>query len=152
MNAPSQGSASLAHKIQRLGHLDIPGGGQVVVQGKHAFLGHMKPPYGTTILDISDPRKPRVVAEIKLETDRSHTHKVRVAGDIMVTNVEHNNRRVVRAPNWSSRWGASRRRKSWRPNSGSRSRDWRRWRPNWPAAMPKADSRCGISRIPPSRA
>lgn len=97
MNAPSQGSATLAHKVQRLGHLDIPGGGQVVVQGHHAFIGHMRPPYGTTILDISDPRKPRVVAEIKLENDRSHTHKVRVAGDIMVTNVEHNNRRVVRA-------------------------------------------------------
>lgn len=96
MNAPSQGSA-LAHNVRRLGHLDIPGGGQVVVQGHHAFLGHMRPPYGTTILDISDPRKPRVVAEIKLENDRSHTHKVRVAGDIMVTNVEHNNRRVVRA-------------------------------------------------------
>ena len=97
MNAPLQGSATLAHNVQRLAHLDLTGGGQVVVQGHHAFIGHMRPPYGTTILDISDPRKPRVVAEIKLDNDRSHTHKVRVAGDIMVTNVEHNNRRVVRA-------------------------------------------------------
>lgn len=96
MNAPLQGSAVLAHNIRQQGHLDLPGGGQVVVQGHHAFIGHMRPPHGTTILDISDPRKPRVVAEIKLEHDRSHTHKVRVAGDIMITNVEHNNRRVVR--------------------------------------------------------
>src|SRR3972149_6879709 len=97
MNAPSQGSATLAHKVRRLAHLDIPGGGQVVVQGNYAYIGHMRPPHGTPILDISDPRKPRVAAEIKLENDRSHTHKVRVAGDIMVTNVEHNTRRVVRA-------------------------------------------------------
>ncbi|HSN41069.1 MAG TPA: hypothetical protein VLT92_12835 [Burkholderiales bacterium] len=91
-----QGSAMLAHKFRRLSHLDLPGGGQVVVQGNYAFVGHMKPPHGTTILDISDPRKPRVVAEIKLDRDRSHTHKVRVAGNVMITNVEHNNRRVVR--------------------------------------------------------
>ena len=96
MNPVQQESIALAHKVRRLAHLDLPGGGQVVVQGHHAFIGHMRPPHGTTILDVSDPRKPRVVAEIKLENDRSHTHKVRVAGDIMVTNVEHNNRRVVR--------------------------------------------------------
>ncbi|MDP1717682.1 MAG: hypothetical protein Q8L40_06365, partial [Burkholderiales bacterium] len=96
MNAPQRGSAILSHNIKRLSHLDLPGGGQVVVQGHHAFIGHMKPPYGTTILDISDPRQPRIVAQIKLDHDRSHTHKVRVNGDIMITNVEHNNRRVVR--------------------------------------------------------
>ena len=56
----------LAHHVRRIGHLDLPGGGQVVVQGDHAFIGHMKPPHGTTIVDIADPRRPKVVAQIEL--------------------------------------------------------------------------------------
>ena len=41
----------LSRNIRRLGHLDIPGGGQVVVQDGYAFVGHMKPPMGTSIID-----------------------------------------------------------------------------------------------------
>ncbi|MFN7085630.1 MAG: hypothetical protein ACK4N4_03270 [Burkholderiales bacterium] len=92
----AQPGAKLAHRMKRLSHLDLAGGGQVVVQGGYAFVGHMRPPHGTTIIDVADPRRPRIVAEIRLDHDRSHTHKVRVAGDIMITNVEHGNRRVVR--------------------------------------------------------
>ena len=33
----------LARNVRRIGHLDLPGGGQVVVQGNHAIVGHMKP-------------------------------------------------------------------------------------------------------------
>ncbi len=57
----------------------------------------MEPPHGTTVIDIKDPRKPKVVAEIALEDMRSHTHKVRVVGDIMITNVEQNERHATRA-------------------------------------------------------
>jgi hypothetical protein len=90
----------LARNIRRLGHIDIPGGGQVVVDGDHAFVGHMKPPHGTTILDISDPRNPRIAAKIDLPDDSSHTHKVRVVrGDLMLTNVEQNNRHFLRKGN-----------------------------------------------------
>ena len=39
----------LARNIRRIGHLDLPGGGQVVVQDGYAYIGHMKPPHGTTI-------------------------------------------------------------------------------------------------------
>jgi len=49
-NVPS--SSPLAHRVKRLGHLDLPGSGQVVVQGNHAFLGHMEAPHGTTIVDV----------------------------------------------------------------------------------------------------
>lgn len=86
----------LARNIRRLGHLDLPGGGQVVVQNGYAYIGHMKPPYGTTIVDVSDPKNPNVTAQIMLADDFSHTHKVRVAGDLMITNVEQNRRHFLR--------------------------------------------------------
>ncbi len=86
----------VADRVRRIGSLDIPGGGQVVVQGNYAFVGHMKPPHGTTIIDVSDPAAPAVVAEIPTDGPYSHTHKVRVAGDLMITNVEQNNRHFLR--------------------------------------------------------
>ncbi|MGF1630146.1 MAG: hypothetical protein ACFCUT_11810 [Kiloniellaceae bacterium] len=86
----------LACNIRRVAHLDLPGGGQVVVQDGFAYIGHMKPPYGTTILDVSDPKNPRIAAQIMLGDDFSHTHKVRVAGDLMITNVEQNRRHFLR--------------------------------------------------------
>src|SRR5690242_662673 len=69
-------SPALAHRMKRLGHLDLAGGGQVVVQGDHAFVGHMEAPYGTTILDVSNPARPRIIAEIRLEDRHEHSHKV----------------------------------------------------------------------------
>jgi hypothetical protein len=77
------GTANLVH----LSRVDVAGGGQVVVQGNFAYVGHMKPPHGTTIVDVSDARKPRVVAEIPVPP-HTHSHKVRVAGDIMTVNYE----------------------------------------------------------------
>lgn len=85
-----------SHNIRRIAWLDIAGGGQVRVEGRYAYIGHMKPPHGTTIIDIADPRNPRILATIPLEGDASHTHKVRVTGDIMVTNVEQNDRHALR--------------------------------------------------------
>lgn len=89
-------SACVAHNVRRLGSLNIPGGGQVVVQDGYAFVGHMKPPHGTSIIDVSDPAAPKVVAEIPPDGPYSHTHKVRVAGDVMITNVEQNDRHLLR--------------------------------------------------------
>ena len=89
-------STPLARNIRRIGHIDIPGGGQIVVQDGYAYVGHMKPPFGTTILDVSDPENPRVASQIMLPDAYSHTHKVRVVGDLMVTNVEQNSRHLLR--------------------------------------------------------
>ncbi len=86
----------LAHNLRRIAHLDLPGGGQVVVRDGYAYIGHMKPPEGTTIVDVRDPRHPRVVASITLPDPYSHTHKVRVVGDLMYVNVEQNNRHFLR--------------------------------------------------------
>ena len=51
---------------------------------------------GTSIIDISDPRAPRVVATITLDDPDSHSHKARVAGDIMIVNHERNMSRIGR--------------------------------------------------------
>ena len=82
--------------VRRIGRLEIPGGGQVRVEGEHVYVGHMKPPHGTTIVNVSDPSRPKVVATVALPDAQSHSHKVRVAGDIMVTNMEMNNRHLLR--------------------------------------------------------
>lgn len=91
------GAGRMAWKIRRLGGLDgLAGGGQVAVRGRHAYVGHMNPPDGTSIIDIDDPRNPRIVAQIRLDSAASHTHKVRVEGDIMVVNVEQADRHFRR--------------------------------------------------------
>ena len=91
------GQIDTVRNVRRLGHLDIPGGGQVVIDNQgYAYVGHMKPPYGTSIIDVRDPKNPKVVSEIRLDNDLSHTHKVRVVGDLMFTNVEQNDRHLKR--------------------------------------------------------
>ena len=86
----------LARNIRKLAHLDIAGGGQIVVQGGCAYVGHMKPPMGTSIIDVRDPSAPKVVAHVAPPDEWSHTHKVRVVGDIMITNVEQDRRHFLR--------------------------------------------------------
>ncbi len=91
-------SAPLARNVRRLGHLDLAGAGQVTVAGGHAFVGHIpnEDRLGTSILDISDPRRPRVVATVTLDDPESHSHKARVAGDVMIVNHERNMSRIGR--------------------------------------------------------
>ena len=98
MNSIDPAKTKLARNVRRLGHLDLPGGGQVTVRGSHAYVGHIPNPdhLGTSIIDIADPGKPRVVASIKLDDHESHSHKVRVAGDIMVVNHERNMSKIGR--------------------------------------------------------
>jgi len=93
---PTDGNGDYAHKVKRIGHLDIAGGGQVVVRGNYAYVGHMKPPHGTSIIDVSDPARPRLAASIELPDKHSHSHKVRLAGDLMLVNVEQNERHFLR--------------------------------------------------------
>lgn len=74
--------------LRRLGGLDIPGGGQVVVAGDVAYVGHVDPPHGTSIIDVSDPRKPRLLARVEVPDERTHSHKVRVGNGLMLVNYE----------------------------------------------------------------
>ena len=91
-------TGALAHKVRRLAHLDIPGAGQVTVAGHHAYVGHIpnKDRLGTSIIDVADPCNPRVVATITLDDPDSHSHKVRVVGDVMIVNHERNMSRIGR--------------------------------------------------------
>src|SRR6185437_1261158 len=81
-----------SRNVRRIAHLDLPGAGQVTVAGRYAFIGHIpnKQNLGTSIVDISDPANPRLAATITLDDSTSHSHKVRVAGDLMVVNHERN--------------------------------------------------------------
>jgi hypothetical protein len=76
-----------ASQFTQIGYLDIPGGGQVVVDGRWAYIGHMAPPHGTSIVDVSDPRAPRLVSQVTIPGN-IHSHKVRVLGDLMLVNHE----------------------------------------------------------------
>lgn len=84
--------------FNHLARLDIYGGGQVSVVGDHAYVGHMDAPYGTSIVDVSNPAAPRVLADIRLESKDIHSHKARAIhdGKIMVTNVERARRGFFR--------------------------------------------------------
>src|SRR5215471_1955482 len=79
---------SQSEGVRRLAWLDCAGGGQVAVDGQFAFIGHMEAPHGTSVVDVADPRNPRIVAEIDIPPGL-HSHKVRVANGIMVVNREH---------------------------------------------------------------
>ncbi len=74
--------------IRHLCRMEIEGGGQIVIDGNYAYVGHQHRPHGTSILDISDPRKPKILSTLSPNHPWSHSHKVRVAGDIMVVNSE----------------------------------------------------------------
>ena len=82
--AAPRGSSNIRH----LSRMELPGGGQIVIQGTTAFVGHQYGPEGTSILDISDPRQPKIISQIMCAHPWSHSHKARVVGDIMVVNSE----------------------------------------------------------------
>jgi hypothetical protein len=85
-------NGALARNVRRIGHLDLPGAGQVTVAGHYAYVGHIpnKDNLGTSVVDIADPKNPRLVATVTLDDPSSHSHKVRVAGGVMVVNHERN--------------------------------------------------------------
>ena len=82
----------LARNVKRLSRLELPGAGQVTIDGNHAYVGHItnKERLGTSILDVSDPRNPKLLSQISVDEPDSHSHKARVTGDLMIVNVEQN--------------------------------------------------------------
>lgn len=72
---------------KQIAHIDCPGGGQVWVEGTTLYIGHMRQPTGTTIVDVADPSHPKTLARIEMPTGW-HSHKVRVANDVMIVNHE----------------------------------------------------------------
>jgi hypothetical protein len=89
-------TATIARNFTRLARVEIPGGGQVRVVDGYCYVGHMDAPNGTSIIDVRDPRNPRMVSQVPMEDPWSHSHKVRVEGDIMIVNHEQNKRHFHR--------------------------------------------------------
>lgn len=98
MNSVDRPNGAMARNVRRVGHLDLPGAGQVTVANGYAYVGHIpnKQNLGTSIIDISDPKNPHLVATVTLDDSGSHSHKVRVVGDLMVVNHERNSTPVGR--------------------------------------------------------
>jgi hypothetical protein len=76
-----------ARNTKLLAHVDCPGGGQVWVDGRILYVGHMRPPSGTTLVDISDPKKPKMLAHLEVPPGW-HSHKVRAKDGVMIVNHE----------------------------------------------------------------
>ena len=72
----------VSQKIKQIGRMDLPGGGSIVVENGYAYVGHIEPPHGTSIIDIRDPKNPRLVSQLEVP-EVIHAHKVRVSGDVM---------------------------------------------------------------------
>ena len=83
---------AISSNFTSISRIEIPGGGQVTVSGNYAYVGHVpnKNNLGTTILDISDPRSPKILSQIFLDDPESHSHKARVVGDLLYVNSERN--------------------------------------------------------------
>ncbi len=97
MNAPHQAPV-LSRNLTRLSHFVLPGAGQVYIAGKYAYVGHVtnKEGLGTSILDISDAKNPKLLSQIPVGDPDSHSHKARVIGDIMIVNSEQNGSAIGR--------------------------------------------------------
>jgi hypothetical protein len=81
-------AARMSSNIRHLCRMELAGGGQIVIGGNYAYVGHQHKPQGTTILDISDPRKPKILSTLTPGHPWSHSHKVRCVGELMVVNSE----------------------------------------------------------------
>ena len=84
-----------SHNAKLVSHIDCPGGGQVWVEGNVLYIGHMEAPSGTSIVDISDPLKPKLMARIDLPQGW-HSHKVRAKDGVMIVNHERNMSKIGR--------------------------------------------------------
>ena len=74
-------------RMQPMSWFDCAGGGQVVVEKGVAYIGNMRNPHGTLIIDVSDPKHPKQLASVEMPAG-THSHKVRVGNGIMITNRE----------------------------------------------------------------
>ena len=82
----------ITNNFKSVSRIEIPGGGQVTVKDNYAYIGHIpnKNNLGTSIIDISNPKNPKIVHQIFLDDPESHSHKARVVGDLLFVNSERN--------------------------------------------------------------
>ncbi len=73
--------------VREVGYFDCAGGGQIMVDGNYAYIGHITGPEATTIVDVSDPKHPRRVWERSIPRGL-HSHKARAANGLLLVNHE----------------------------------------------------------------
>ncbi len=80
-----------AHGLELVGHTDLAGRGdgmQIMRNGDVLYVGHMGDfGVGTSVVDVSDLTRPRVVRQIDVPQG-THSHKVQLAGDLLLANHE----------------------------------------------------------------
>ena len=80
-----------SRNLELLGHTDLNHAGdgmQMMLKGDYLYVGHMG--YfgvGTSVVEVSDPSAPQVVKQIPYP-ENTHTHKVQLAGNILLVNHE----------------------------------------------------------------
>lgn len=77
-----------ASGIKEVAFVDCKGGGQIEVVNGTAYVGHTVGVEATTIIDVKDPKNPKIVNQLDCAHGNVHAHKVRVANDLMLTNYE----------------------------------------------------------------
>ena len=76
--------------LRLLGHSDMNGHGatmQLIARGDHLYVGHFRGPVGISVLDVSEPRKPRVVKQIPAPSG-IRCLKLQVANDLLIVSNE----------------------------------------------------------------
>lgn len=80
-----------ARGLELVGHSDLDGKGdgmQVMRNGDVLYVGHMGDfGIGTSVVDVSDPRRPRVLAQLPSPA-RTHAHKTQYADGLLLVNHE----------------------------------------------------------------
>ncbi|HWP57463.1 MAG TPA: hypothetical protein VNL14_06225 [Candidatus Acidoferrales bacterium] len=93
---PSQEAVAIQNRseavnLRIVGHTDLNGHGdgmQVIKSGRYAYVAHLgTSPMALSIVDCSDPEKPRVVHQMT-HPENTHAHKVQIVGDILIQNQE----------------------------------------------------------------
>jgi len=82
-----------ALNMRLVGQTNLNGHGDcmhVNVQDGFAYVGHMgQSRVGTSVVDVSNPRHPQVVAQLETPPG-THSHKVQVVGGVLLVNYERN--------------------------------------------------------------
>jgi hypothetical protein len=80
-----------AWNMRLVGQTDLNGHGDcmhVNLKDHYAFVAHMgESRVGTSVVDVSDPQQPRVVAQLETPSG-THSHKVQIVDDVLLVNYE----------------------------------------------------------------
>src|SRR5215831_17315472 len=96
-------SQAAARNMRLVGQTDLNGHGDCMhinVKDGFAFVAHMgESRVGTSVVDVSDPRAPRVVAQLETPPG-THSHKVQVVDDVLLVNYERSALYESEAKTW----------------------------------------------------